>query len=151
MRPKSGAPNSVPGVCVPATAPPVLALSGGNAPAARRIVAPVRTVSGVSGLRALGRLAALALKELAQDRAALLAHHAGGDFDAVIQPRLVDHVQHRATGAGLGIRSAVDQAREPRQHDRPGAHRARPRRPEKGAGSQPALPTGVVRGTAWAG
>jgi hypothetical protein len=36
----------------------------------------------------------------------------------VIEPRLVDDVEHRAAGAGLGVERAVDQSRHAGQDDR---------------------------------
>src|SRR5262245_34540452 len=56
--------------------------------------------------------AALAEEELAERGAALLGQHARCDFDLVIEPRLVDHVEHRAARAGLEIGRASCRGRE---------------------------------------
>ena len=47
------------------------------------------------------------------------------DLGAVVEPRLGQHVEHAAGGARLGVGGAEHDARDPGEHDRPGAHRAR--------------------------
>src|SRR5437867_3287855 len=56
----------------------------------------------VAGLGLRFRLAALLLEETLEQRPALLAERAHLHLDAMVELRLVDDVEHRATGAGLG-------------------------------------------------
>src|SRR2546421_706606 len=97
--------------------PPIAGSRPGSArgrAGASRNLASLRTLR-VARLDLRPRLAALAQEDLAQRPAALLGQPPGRDLDAMVEPRLVDHVQHRAARARLGIVRAVDQAPDPRE------------------------------------
>src|SRR5439155_14451730 len=93
--------------------------------------------SSMAGLVSRRGLAPLAREELLEQGAALGGTHAGRDRDAVIEPRLVDHVQHRTARARLGVRRTIDQTGEAREHDRARAHRARLERHVERAVAEP--------------
>ena len=69
-------------------------------------------------------LAAVSEKGLQEFRATA-REDASADFHAVIELRVVYHLQNRMYGAGLGIVCAVDQALDASVHQSAGAHRAR--------------------------
>ena len=72
-----------------------------------------------------------------QQRAALVREHAGDDLGPVVEPSVPYDVPQRAHGAGLGVVGAVDDARDPGQHRRARAHRARLQRDDEGAAVEP--------------
>ena len=72
-------------------------------------------------------LAAQSGKKPLQQRARLRGQHSTPDFEAVIQPRVPHQIAERlgrSAETRLRVRRAEDQPLHPRQHHRPGAHRA---------------------------
>ena len=71
-----------------------------------RPVQPLRHPSG-SGTKPLSGagplLSAAAAKKLAQQRRRLVGEQAAGDLGPVVEPRLAEHVEHAAGGAGLRV------------------------------------------------
>src|SRR5690625_6382070 len=57
-------------------------------------------------------------EEVAQQITALLLAHAGGEFDAVVQPGFAHQVVERPGGPGLGVHRADDEALEDRKSTR---------------------------------
>src|SRR5690606_25547171 len=99
--------------------------------AAAKLILRKRPLSGCE----IPRRAALAQcasapdrEEPAQQLGRIVAEKPALDDDAVIQPLAAYDVEHRSAGAGLRIRRRIHGPRDPRVHERAGAHRARPER-----------------------
>jgi len=72
-----------------------------------------------------GSVLAAGGEERLQERSGVARANAGGDFDAVVDARMVEHGEARPHRAALGIVRAIDKARHAGLQDRAGAHRAR--------------------------
>src|SRR5438309_3279653 len=72
------------------------------------------------------RLLSPLAKELAQERAALFREDAARDLDAVVQPRVADHVEQGIDRTGLRVRDRVHQPIDASIDERARTHRAGP-------------------------
>lgn len=70
-----------------------------------------------------GALASL-YEEVGEHGAALFGEEAGGDFDFVVELRVVHDVEDRAAGAGFGVGCGVDEAIDAGVEDGSGTHGA---------------------------
>ena len=88
-------------------------------------------------LRPLG--AAAVAEEVAQQCTAFIGQHAALHRGLVVETRLGEQVDHRARSAGLGIRRAVDHARQARVQHGAAAHGARLQRDVERAAVEPVV------------
>src|ERR1700731_4803499 len=84
---------------------------------------PLATLTKVSNQ--LAAFLATAFEKRLQQFGTAAGQHACADFRSVVQPGVIQHLQHRAACARFGIIRAINDAFHPRVYQRARAHRAR--------------------------
>ena len=86
-----------------------------------------------------------ALKERLQHFGATACQNASANLHLMIQLRMIHYLHHRMYGARFGIVRAIDQAFDPRMHQRARTHRARFNCNKQLTGFQTVIPYGSTR------